>query len=182
MLPAFWVIIAVEMRQPDLQNWQYNTPEAMTEFGEPDLFLIMRNNPDGPYDVWARHELERRRMRDLQGIMLTLTQATNNVHEGVIALCQSTVEVVKLTDKLIAATNGVHTEVQALASSSDRLEGLTKKLKAFTICLIVFAGIQIAVAAIQTWKMFQPEPERPIRVVVQPSQTPAPQTPPVPAQ
>jgi hypothetical protein len=71
--------------------------------------------------------------------------------------------------------------IQRLADSSIIAEKLTDKLKTLTIWLIIFAGVQIAIAIVQTWKMFQPEPERPIRVVVQPAQSTSPQTPAIPA-
>src|SRR5258708_2209538 len=53
------------------------------------------------------------------------------------------------------ATQQVHQEVAILSSSSDRMERHTITLKRFTVALIVFAVIQIVIAGVQTWKMFQ---------------------------
>ena len=82
---------------------------------------------------------------------------------------------VKLHHQMSELTKEVRKEVATLRSSSDRVETLTKKLNRFTIWLLIFAGIQIVVAVIQTWRMFQPE--QPVRVVVQPPPLTAPQTP-----
>jgi Phage integrase family len=49
-------------------------------------------------------------------------------------------------------------EIAILSDSSDRMERLTLSLKRFTIWLMVFAAVQIVIAGIQTYKMFQPEP------------------------
>lgn len=79
---------------------------------------------------------------------------------------------------LAAATKKVHNEVALLTSSSERMERLTTKLKTFTVWLMVFAGIQIIIAGVQTWKMLQPE--RPIQVVVPPPTLSAPLKPALP--
>ena len=72
------------------------------------------------------------------------------------------VELHAVVGELETATKKVHQEVAILTDSSDRMEKLTDKLKIFTIWLIVFAGIQIVIAGVQTWKMFQPEPPHPV--------------------
>jgi hypothetical protein len=47
--------------------------------------------------------------------------------------------------------------ITLLNTSSDRMESHTVKLKWFTAVLIFFAVVQIGIAGIQTWKMFQPD-------------------------
>jgi hypothetical protein len=82
------------------------------------------------------------------------------------------------TTELGQATEKSVQEVIRLADSSDKMEVLTSKLKKFTIWLLVFAGAQIIIAGVQTWRMFQPD--KPIQVVVQPLPHSAPQTPTLP--
>ena len=65
--------------------------------------------------------------------------------------------------------------VKSLADSSSKMEALTVKLKQFTIWLMAFAIIQIAIASVQTWKMFQPE--KPVQAVLPHPPPTAPQTP-----
>lgn len=145
------VIIAVEMSEDmSFGNWAGVTPEAMKNYSEAKLNLASELNPGGPYDVWARTELARRRDTRIQELISSLNTATDKVHM----------------------------EVARLADSSGKVEHLTIKLKTFTIWLIFFAGIQIAIAGVQTWKMFQREP--PPRVLLGLPQPTAPQTPLVP--
>jgi hypothetical protein len=66
-------------------------------------------------------------------------------------------------------------EIAILSESSDRMERLTISLKKFTIWLMIFAAIQIVIAGVQTYKMFQPE--KPIEVAIPPPPRSAPQTP-----
>jgi hypothetical protein len=87
----------------------------------------------------------------------------------------------RLSEKLLraatdlnAATERNHSAVEALVKSSNRMEWLT-------IVIGLFALVQLLIAGLQTWKMFQPEPERPVQVIVQPPPPTSPQTPVVPA-
>jgi hypothetical protein len=85
----------------------------------------------------------------------------------------------RLATRIVEGTKQITSTTEQLVKSSDRLETLTDKLKSLTWVLIIFAVVQIVIAGVQTWKMFQPE--KPIQVVVQPPQSPAPQTPTLPA-
>jgi hypothetical protein len=111
----------------NIPDWNLITPEAMRTYPEADLHFIMKQNQGGVYDAWAGAELQRRRDEALTEVVHSLREATHQVHQ----------------------------EVAILNSSSDRMERHTITLKNFTIALIVFAVIQIAIAGAQTWKMFQ---------------------------
>ena len=146
-------------------DWSGVTPHSMKSYSEAKLHYAMEQNRGGVYDAWARAELSRRQNERLGELIKTLREATSQVQTEVVTLGKSSANLESLTGKLIGETEKVHREVAILSDSSNRMENLTKKLKRFTFWLIVFAGIQIAVAGIQTWKMFQPE--RPISVIVQ---------------
>jgi hypothetical protein len=87
-----------------------------------------------------------------------IVDATEGMHAFLEVLAASSNNLEALTGVLIKETEKVHTETAILASSSGKLESLTISLKRLTIWLIVFAGIQIVIAAVQTWKMFRDIP------------------------
>ena len=83
-------------------------------------------------------------------------------------------EVGHQTASLVEATNGVHREVAILADSSGKVEKLTVNLRTLTIWLIIFAGLQILIAVVQTWKMFRAEPSSHAVATVTPPPAPVP--------
>jgi hypothetical protein len=156
--PAALVVITFNMPEDmSFGDWRDVTPEAMRTYSEEKLHLAMCLNRGGGYDEWARAELQRRRDETLGELLRVLTGATHEVRSAVETLASTSRKLEGLTSELVGETGKVHTEVGLLADSSTRMETLTVALKRFTICLLVFAGLQIAIAGIQTWKMFQPE-------------------------
>ena len=107
-------------------DWHSVTPETMKGWSETKLYLAMQQNQGGVYDTWARTELARRQFVQAGKLISALTKATEQVRQ----------------------------EVAILSTSSDRVERLTKTLKVYTVWLLVFAAVQIAIAGVQTWKMF----------------------------
>jgi hypothetical protein len=138
-------IIAVGMTETDLKK--VASPRDLGQFSNPELLELLGMNPERTISDWIRDDLQRR-------LLVSITEETR---------------------QLTVATNNVRQEVATLATSSIKLEDLTSKLKTLTIWLMVFAVIQIAIAAVQTWKMSQPE--RPVEVVPPPPPHSAPQTP-----
>lgn len=126
------------------------SPTTLKNRTEKELFDIAENDSSGHFASMAFRELERRSLLEIGNEIINLA----------------------------AATKKVHNEVALLTSSSERMERLTTKLKTFTVWLMVFAGIQIIIAGVQTWKMLQPE--RPIQVVVPPPTLSAPLKPALP--
>jgi hypothetical protein len=166
---AFRVISAVEMSEEAeiyddddcvLGDWTGAVPWKMKRWTEHKLYFAQVQNGGGQYSRLVEAELSRRRNNELKNHIKALATTTDSVR---------------------TATEGVDKQVSRLADSSDKMEGLTIKLKNLTVALIIIAVAQTVVAGIQTWKMFTPEPERPVQVVVQPPQSTTPQTPPSPA-
>ena len=110
-------------------DWSLMTPTLMREYSEEFLNYVSEKNGGGNYDTWARAEIARRQSVQLGELIASLTTATHEVHR----------------------------EVVLLNTSSERMERHTITLKQFTVVLIIFAAIQIVIAGVQTWKMFQPE-------------------------
>jgi hypothetical protein len=108
----------------EIPDWHAITPEAMRSFSEDDLLDIMSKNPGGVYDAWAKAELERRQI-------LSLREATQEVHE----------------------------QVASLTASSTKLEGLTTTLKNLTWALIFLTIFAVGTPiGIEIWKAFH-EPQ-----------------------
>ena len=105
-----------------------STPEKMQRYSEGFLNVVKLANPGGVYDSWARAEIARRQF----------------------------VRLAELISSLNKATDTVKTEVRDLTDSSNQMERLTRSLKVLTIWLMVFAGVQIVIATIQTIKMYEP--------------------------
>jgi len=110
-------------------DWSLMTPTLMRVYSEEFWNYVSEQNGGGKYDAWARAEIARRRSVELGELIASLTTATHEVHR----------------------------EVVLLNTSSERMERHTITLKQFTVVLIIFAAIQIVIAGVQTWKMFQPE-------------------------
>ena len=102
----------------------------MRGFSEEFLNYVSHENGGGVYDTWAQAEIARRQSVRLAELIASLNQATDTVK----------------------------TEVRDLTDSSNKMEQLTRSLKVLTFVLIVFAGVQILIAVIQTIKMYEPPP------------------------
>jgi hypothetical protein len=111
-------------------DWSTATASNMREWSEDTLFRVMDLGGGSIYDSRARAELTRRQNEKVGVLLQELSEATNKVHR----------------------------EVALLAASSEKMERLTANLQKLTIYMMVFAGIQIAVATVQTWKAFFPTP------------------------
>jgi hypothetical protein len=112
-----------------IASWENASPEQMKSFTESKLLWVMRARQGTSYDLWARAELERRGDDRLAGLITSLTDATNKVHQ----------------------------EVAILNSSSDRLEGLTRRLNRLTWVLIILTFLAVVVpAGLDFWKAYHP--------------------------
>jgi hypothetical protein len=139
------------------------TPDQIMKMSDEELMQIIRTNGRPGWGL-PQQAIDEMQYRFVQRMGIS----TSNI-------LASSEQLTGLTAEMTQATRDVHREVGILATSSEKLETLTEDLKTFTIWLMIFAGIQIAIVGVQTWKMFQPE--KPIQVVVQPPPPTAPQTP-----
>jgi len=106
-------------------DWSGVTPEIMKDWSETKLHLAMVQNRGGVFDAWARAELARRQNVRLEELISALTKATELVRR----------------------------EVGILADSSERMERHTVRLNLYTVALLIFACVQIAIAVVQTLKV-----------------------------
>lgn len=160
------------------------TPETLLRRTDAELIYItgldFGNKPH--WRGWASDELQRRQMRLLHEIMLSLNEATLQVNENVLQMTKTSLAANDVTISLLSATREVRGEIQTLASSSDRLESLTVKLNRLTWALVwLTIGVIAVTIGIEVWHVSR-EINAPVApIVIQHLLPPAPQTPPVPA-
>jgi hypothetical protein len=106
-------------------QWHRQTPTTMLRLSDAQLLEIRAVGHGAIHDTWAGAELARRQ----------------NVRLG------------ELISELTKATELVRREVGILADSSERMERQTIRLNWYTVALLFFGAVQIAVAVVQTWKM-----------------------------
>jgi hypothetical protein len=123
-----------------------SNPQTMLTMKDEELMALVRTNSRVGAGVpqWALDELQFRFVERMQKSAANILTSSDSLGQLIL----------DLTD----ATKDVHREVSLLNSSSDRMEHHTITLKRFTVALIVFAVIQIVIAGVQTWKMFQNDP------------------------